>query len=345
MNRTPFGVTASGQTAELLTLRRGALSCTLLTYGAALQSLLVPDRDGCLRDVVLGYDTLDEYERQDGYLGAVVGRCANRIARGRFTLNGSAYSLAVNNGKNHLHGGPTGFSTQIWQVAELTEDTAVLTLDSPDGHEGYPARLQATVTYQLTETGLSIRYQAESNGDTLCNLTNHAYFNLAGHAGSLVLDHELQLFASRYTPTDAGSIPTGELAPVTGTPMDFTAPMPIGARIESDFEQLKLAGGYDHNFVLDEAGPALHPAAELACSESGIRMAVSTTLPGIQVYSANYLDDGRQGKGGVQYQRRQGLCLETQFFPDSVNQPTFPSSALLRAGERFDHTTIFAFSC
>lgn len=342
-NRVLFGTTADGQPVEALTLDNGVLSCQLLTFGAALRALWVPDRDGNRVDVVLGYDTLEEYQSRDGYLGAVVGRFANRIAGGRFTLNGHTYPLAVNNGPNHLHGGVVGFSYRVWEVEELTAERAVLTLDSPDGEEGYPGHLRVRVTYALEGDALSIRYQGATDGDTPCNLTNHSYFNLAGQGSGSVLEQEITLHAARYTPTDETSIPCGTLEPVEGTPMDFRQPARLGARIDEPFVQLVQGRGYDHNYVVDGPQGTLRPAARAHSDATGITMETETTLPGVQLYTANYIDQGRPGKGGAVYGPRCAFCLETQFFPDSPNQPKFPS-AILRAGEQYDHTTRFRFS-
>lgn len=340
--RRPFGVTVGGEQVERLELRSGALSCAVLTFGATLQGLVVPDQDGKPVDVVLGYDTLEEYATQDAYLGAVVGRFANRIAKGRFSLNGKEYALAVNNGPNHLHGGIKGYSYRVWTVEELTADKAVLALDSPDGEEGYPGHVTLRVTYTLTGEGLTIRYEAESDADTPLNLTNHAYFNLSGHGAGDVGDQVAKLFAHRYIPTDTTSIPLGQLVDVAGTPMDFTAPTPLGEWVDDSFDQLVWAKGYDHCYVVDGEVGRLRPAAEVASPQTGIKLTVKTTLPGVQLYTANYLSD-RTGKGGVRYAPRYAFCLETQFFPDSPNQSAFPS-AILKVGEKFDHTTRFLFS-
>lgn len=341
--RCPFGTTPSGEQVEQLTLSNGILTCRLLTFGATLRSLVVPDKDGRPVDVILGYDTLEEYRTQDGYLGAVVGRFANRIAGGRFTLNGREYTLAVNNGPNHLHGGLVGFSYQVWAVEELTADRAVLSLVSPDGQEGYPGTLRVRVTYRLEGSALSIRYEAETDRDTPCNLTNHSYFNLAGQGSGPVLDQEIALHASQYTPADGTSIPLGVLEPVSGTPMDLTRPTPIGAHLDEPFPQLELGHGYDHNFVIDGPMGQLRPAAWARCAATGIVMETETTLPGVQFYTANFLETGRKGKGDAVYGPRHAFCLETQFFPDSPNQPGFPS-CILRAGGRYDHTTCYRFS-
>ena len=343
-SRCPFGTTRGGEPVVLLTLDNGTISCEILTFGATLRTLTVPDREGKPVDVVLGYDHLSDYETRDGYLGAVVGRYANRIAKGQFSLNGQTYSLAVNNGPNHLHGGIVGYSYRVWTVEELTPQKAFLTLESPDGEEGYPGALSLRVTYALEGSALSLHYEALAHGDTVCNLTNHSYFNLAGQGSGPVLDQTLSLCASRYTPADETSIPYGTLESVEGTPMDFRTPTPIGARIEDDFEQLKLGHGYDHNYVVDGPVGTLRPAARAFSSKTGIVMETETTLPGMQLYTANFLPEGCPGKSGASYGPRHAFCLETQFFPDSPNQPVFPST-LLRAGERYDHTTRFRFSC
>lgn len=336
-----FGVTPAGEEVQAVTLHSEFLSCEVLTYGAVLRSLVVPDRMGHPVDVVLGYDTLEEYENSNGFLGAVPGRCANRIGGARFTLDGVEYPLFANNGPNHLHGGKVSFGQRVWTLEEAGEDYATMTLLSPDGQEGYPGTLRAWVTYRLEDAALVIHYRAETDKATLCNLTNHAYFNLAGHGAGSVLDQQLQLFASRYTPTDAGSIPTGEIAPVEGTPMDFTRATPIGERIDQPFVQLQQAGGYDHNYVLD-GQEGFRPVARAVCARTGIVLSCETTLPGVQLYSANHLS-GRRGKDGARYAPRSGFCLETQFYPDAIHHPEFPSP-VLRPGETWDHTTRFHFS-
>ena len=340
----PFGVTPDGAAVELHTLRAGALSCNVLTYGGTLQSLRVPDRDGKPADVLLGFDSLEPYLTHDKFLGALVGRYANRIGAARFTLNGKAYPLAANdNGVNHLHGGLDGFNRRVWTVESASENRLVLSLFSPDGDQGYPGNLTVQVTYTLTAEGLTIDYRAESGRDTVCNLTNHAYFNLSGHDSGPVLDQTIQIPADRYTPTDPLSIPTGEIAPVEGTPMDLRTPAPIGARIGEDFPQLLQAGGYDHNWIPNGQPGALRTAARAASAVTGVSMEVLSTLPGIQFYTGNYLDGCPAGKGGAPYARRWGFCLETQFYPDSPNQPGFPS-CVLRPGETYAHTTVFRFA-
>ena len=343
VSRRPFGRTPEGEEAELLTLDNGAIRCEVLSFGAALRVLEVPDRAGRAVDVVLGYDSLEDYRTRGGYLGAVVGRFANRIARGRFTLGGREYTLAVNDGVNHLHGGRVGFSHRIWQVEALERDRAVLALHSPDGEEGYPGNLDVRVTYSLDGSALELRCEAECDRDTVCNLTNHSYFNLAGYRAGTVLDQQLCICAGSYTPTDETGIPLGNLAPVEGTPMDLRQMTPIGEHLRDGFDQLRRAGGYDHNYAVDGPAGTLRPAARAWAPATGIGLEVRTTLPGVQLYTANGLEAGCPGKGGAVYGPHQAFCLETQFYPDSPNQPAFPS-CVLRAGERYDHTTRFCFT-
>lgn len=341
-NRIPFGTMPDGTAVEQFTLRAGPLECDILTYGGALRSLRVPDRTGDPVDVLLGFDTLEDYRKQDKYIGALIGRFANRIGASRFTLDGVEYPLYSNDGPNHLHGGQTGFDKQVWTVEDASEQSLTLSLYSPDGQENYPGNLSVRVTYTLVEDGLTIDYQAESDRDTLCNLTNHAYFNLAGHGSGPVSGQEIQLLADRYTPTDERSIPTGEIAPVEGTPMDLRQPTAMGAHWDDSFQQLTFAGGYDHNWAVNGASGVLRPAARVLCPGNGISMVVLTTLPGIQFYSGNYLDGCPAGKDGAPYAKRWGFCLETQLFPDAPNHPNF-QTAVLKKGERFHHTTVFRF--
>ena len=341
-NRRIFGYTPGGAEVEELTLRDGALACQILTYGGAVRSLVVPGRDGNPVDVALGFGALEDYMAQDKYMGAVVGRYANRIAGARFTLNGVEYHLAANDGPNSLHGGRAGFDKQVWSVSELSKNRVTLSLDSPGGQEGYPGALSVRVTYTLARGALSIGYWAGHTGDTVFNPSSHTYFNLSGHHSGRVEGQYIRLNASRYTPTLPGSIPTGELAPVDATPMDLRTAQPIGARINEPFGQLTLAGGYDHNWVIDGWDRALRPAALAWSPETGISMEVSTTLPGVQFYTGNYLDGCPVGKGGAVYAARCGFCLETQFFPDTPNQPSFPS-CVLRAGEDYNSRTVYRF--
>lgn len=340
----PFGVMPDGSAVELYTLQSGALSCNVITFGGSLQSLRVPDRAGKPVDVLLGFDALEPYLTHGKSLGALVGRYANRIGGARFTLNGETYRLAANNnGVNHLHGGLAGFNQRVWTVEDVGEDFLTLSLFSPDGEEGYPGALTVRVTYTLAEAGLTIAYRAECDRDTVCSLTNHAYFNLSGHDSGPVLDQMIQLLADRYTPTDPLSIPTGEIAPVEGTPMDLREPTPIGAHMGDAFPQLLQAGGYDHNWIPNGESGSLRPIARASSAVTGISMEVLSTLPGVQFYTGNYLDGCPAGKGGAAYANRWGFCLETQFYPDSPNHANFPS-CVLRAGEVFDHTAAFRFS-
>lgn len=322
-----FGRLPDGTQVEIYTLSNmNGLKARIMTYGAILVSLEVPDRSGRLGDVVLGYDALDGYVKNNPYFGAIVGRYGNRIAKGRFTLDGAVYKLAVNNGENHLHGGLKGFDKVVWEAEPRMEDNGIgvkFTYLSKDGEEGYPGNLEVIVHYVLTnDDELRISYEAAADKATPVNLTHHSYFNLEGGARD-ILGHELMLAADRYTPVDQGLIPTGELAPVQGTPMDFTTPMTIGSRIA------KVEGGYDHNYVLNKADVATGLAARLADPTSGRVMEITTTEPGIQFYSGNFLDGTITGKGGPVYKKHFGLCLETQHFPDSPNHPNFPSTILL----------------
>lgn len=342
-NRTAFGRMPDGAQVDLLTLRDGALTCEIITYGGAVRSLSVPDRAGNPVDVVLGFDALEGYLAQDKYIGALVGRYANRIGGAGFTLNGTEYPLAANDGPNSLHGGLRGFDKQVWTVEALTGSSATLSLASPDMQEGYPGSLEARVTYTLADGALRLDYRARSDRDTVCNLTNHSYFNLSGHQSGSVESQDIRLYASRYTPTLPGSIPTGEIAPVDGTVMDLRHTQPIGARIDEDFDQLAMAGGYDHNWVIDGWDGSLRPAAWAWSPDTCIVMEALTTLPGVQFYAGNSLDGCPPGKGGARYGRRCGFCLETQYFPDSPNQPGFPSCTL-RAGETYQSTTVYRFS-
>lgn len=342
MEKKLFGTMPDGRSVEQYTLQAGNIACDIITYGGAVRAVRVPDQNGQEKDIVLGFDTLEDYRRQDKYIGALVGRYANRIGGARFALNGKEYTLAANNGENHLHGGLHGFNSQVWQAQEAGENTLVLTLVSPDGQENYPGTLRVKVTYTLTEEALSIDYEAESDKDTLCNLTNHSYFNLAGQESGPVEAQCIQLFADFYTPTDAGSIPTGEVAAVEGTPMDLRRLTPIGAKINEDFIQLKQAKGYDHNWVVNGQAGTLRPAARAFSPQTGITLEVLTTQPGIQFYAGNYLHGSPAGKSGALYDDRWGFALETQNYPDAPNKPQFPG-AVLRAGKVYHEKTVFRF--
>jgi aldose 1-epimerase len=342
-----FGVTPDGTNVTIYTLTNGrGVEARIMTYGGIVVSLRVPDSRGEAGDVVLGYDNLEGYVADNSpYFGALIGRYGNRIAQGRFTLDGLEYQLAQNNGENHLHGGRRGFDKVVWQASLVTRtdgEALKLTYLSPDGEEGYPGNLSVTVVYMLTSANeLKIEYSATTDRVTILNLTNHSYFNLAG-AGD-ILRHEVMINADRFTPIDKGLIPSGELLSVRGTPMDFTRPATIGDRIEEQYEQLLYGLGYDHNWVLNKNGEALTLAARVSEQVSGRVMEVHTTQPGMQFYSGNFLDGSITGKGGKVYERRHGFCMETQHFPDSPNQPNFPST-VLAPGQRYGQTTIYKFS-
>jgi aldose 1-epimerase len=337
-----FGQLADGTPVDLYTLKSKTLEVSITNYGGRIVTLKTPDRDGKQDDVALGYDSFEPYRLIKTFFGALVGRYANRIGHGQFTLNGRVYQLPLNAGANSLHGGLIGFDKRLWQ-AHAEPDGLKLTYVSRDGEEGYPGTLTATVRYTVIRNELRIEYRATTDRDTVVNLTNHAYFNLTGIGNDTVLGHQVVLHADRYTPTDAGQIPTGELRDVTGTPFDFRQPHAIGERIEAADEQLRLSRGYDHNWVLNSHSrqPAL--AAEVYEPKSGRVMQVLTTEPGLQFYTGNNLDGSIVGKGGIHYISRSGFCMETQHFPDSPNHPDFPSTTL-KAGHTFHSTTIFRFS-
>jgi len=347
ISKQSFG-TADGQPVDLYTLtNRKGLEAKITNYGGIVVSLKVPDRSGKFADVVLGFNDLDSYLKEHPFFGTAVGRYANRIAKGRFTLNGVEYKLAVNNGENHLHGGIKGFDKKVWTAEEIssTAGPAVrMTYLSKDGEEGYPGNLSVTMVYTLTNTNeLRIDYTATTDKDTVLNLTHHSYFNLAGEGNGDILNHKLELNSSRFTPTDAGSIPTGELRSVVRTPFDFQTPTAIGARINQDDEQIKFGGGYDHNYVVNGRMGRMRMAAEVTEPTTGRIMQVWTTEPGVQLYTGNFLDGTLAGKSGKNYQRRYGFCLETQHYPDSPNKPNFPTTTL-KKGATFKSTTIYRFS-
>lgn len=340
-----YGKTQDGTPVERWTLTNpDGIKVRVLTYGTIITELHVPDKDGKTADVVLGFDNLEGYLGKHPYFGCTVGRVCNRIAKGRFTLDGKEYKLAVNNGPNHLHGGIKGLDKAVWTARrQMHPDGAGVrfTYTSPDGDEGYPGTLSLQATYVLTVGNeLIIDYFATSDKPTPVNLTNHSYFNLAGHDSGNVLDHVLEIFGRRYTPVDENLIPTGELKSVRGTPYDFLKPVRIGERID----QLKGdPGGYDINYVHGGNHKDFQMAARVWEPKSGRVMAVVTNTPGIQFYTANYLDGSIKGKGGVAYKKHQGLCLETQYYPDAVNQPKFPS-IIIRPGQAYAQSTVFAFS-
>ncbi len=344
VTQTPFGSLPDSTPVELFTVtNRQGIELRAMTYGGIIVSLRVPDRQGRIDDIVLGYDSAAEYARNNGpYLGALIGRYGNRIARGRFTLDGAAYTLATNNSPNHLHGGARGFDKVIWRGEPLADGIA-FTYTSADGEEGYPGTLKARVTYTLTDRNeLAVDYEATTDKPTIVNLTQHSYFNLAGQGTRDVLEHLLQIDADRYTPVDATLIPSGELAPVAGTPFDFEKPTPIGQRIAEEHPQIKRGLGYDHNFVLRRAGEGLQHAARVVEPSTGRTLDVATTEPGLQFYTGNFLDGTITGKQGRIYQKRFGFCLESQHFPDSPNQPAFPST-IVRPGQTYRSRTVFTF--
>jgi len=341
-----FGKLADGTNIDIYTLKnRRGVEARITNFGATVVSLSVPDARGRMADVVLGYDNSQSYAEDTFYIGSIQGRYANRIAGGNFTLNGTSYTLARNNNSNHLHGGIRGFNKVVWRVMESNAANGArlkLMYLSRDGEEGYPGNLRVTVTYTLTEEdALRIDYLASTDRDTVLNLTNHSYFNLAGAGVGDILAHELRLNATRFTPTDDTSIPTGELRQVQGTPLDFARRTRIGARIDAPDEQMRFAAGYDHNFVLTKQPAALALAAEVYEPTSGRVMQVFTTEPGVQFYTGNFLKDVR-GKAGKIYGRREGFCLEAQHFPDSPNKPRFPST-VLRMGATYRQTTVYKF--
>ncbi len=346
IEKEQFGKTKLGETVDIYTLTNAdGCEAKITNYGGILVSLRVPDQAGKLGDVVLGYETLNEYIKNNPYFGALIGRYGNRIAKGKFTLNDKVYTLAANNNENHLHGGIVGFDKVVWNAKEIREDEAVgleLTYLSKDGEEGYPGNLSVTVRYLWTnDNEFKIDYAATTDQETVVNLTHHSYFNLAGKGD--ILGHELMIDADRFTPVDAGLIPTGELRSVKGTPMDFTKPTAIGARIEKDDEQLKFGLGYDHNWVLKDYDGSMRMVASVHEPTTGRVMEIHTTEPGLQFYSGNFLDGSITGKGGTVYNLRTGFCLETQHFPDSPNKPDFPSTAL-KPGDKYTSTTIYKFS-
>ena len=335
-----------GTPVDLFTLTNAhGIEVRAITYGGAIASIRTPDRSGRFDDIVLGFDRLEDYVQRSPYFGAIIGRYGNRIARGRFTLDGHQYTLATNDGPNHLHGGVKGFDKVVWDAEPFEKSIGqgvVFTHISPDGDQGYPGRLSVRVTYTLTANDqLEIGYEATTDKPTPINLTNHSYFNLSG-GGRDILGHVLTINADRYTPIDATFIPTGELAPVAGTPFDFRKPTAIGARIGEQNEQLAHGKGYDHNWVLNGSGPGLHPAAHVVEPATGRTLDVATTEPGLQFYSGNFLDGALKGVDGHVYGHRSGFCLETQHFPDSPNHANFPST-ILRPGETYRSKTVLTF--
>lgn len=349
ITKSSFGKTPDGEQVDLYLLtNKNGIEAAITNYGGAVVSLKVPDRSGKLGDVVLGYDSVDGYVSDKSYFGAIIGRYGNRIGHAQFTLDGKTYTLAKNNGENSLHGGIKGFNKAAWTAKEIpAKDGQALELTylSKDGEEGFPGNLQVRVVYTLTDSNeLKIEYSATTDKKTVVNLTNHSYFNLGGLGSGDILGHVLMIEADKFTPVDSSLIPTGELRDVAGTPFDFHKPTAIGARINADDEQIKLGGGYDHNFVLRrKSGDPISLAARVVEPTTGRVLEVWTTEPGVQFYTGNFLDGSAHGKGGVAYAKRSAFCLETQHFPDSPNQPKFPST-VLSPGERYHTTTIYKFT-
>lgn len=340
ISKSEFGKTSDGQSVDLYTLSNShGLVAKITNYGGIITELHVPDRAGKTADIVLGLDSGQDYLTRNPFFGCIAGRYANRIANAQFTLNGQTYQLAKNSGPNHIHGGKRGFDKVLWKaqtVAGKDSSSLILRYTSPDGEEGYPGNLDCTVTYTLTNNNeLQIDYKAATDKPTVVNLTNHSYFNLAGHDSGSILDHEMTINANRYTVVDKALIPTGEIAPVAGTALDFTKPTPIGARIA------QVPPGYDHNYCINNADGSLTLAARVCDPKSGRVMECLTTQPGVQFYAANYLN--AKGKGGATYNKHQAFCLETQHYPDSPNHPNFPSTTL-SPGQTYSQVTVFRFS-
>ena len=343
-----FQTEVSGKAVDLFYLKnKNGLEMAVTNFGARIVELWVPDRDGAFADIVLGHDHIDKYVNFQGerFLGATIGRYGNRIARGEFELDGETYSLVRNEGENTLHGGSKGFDMVVWDAKQVDAQTLEFTYVSEDGEEGFPGTLTVNMTYRLTDANaLEIVHRATTDKNTVLNLTHHSFFNLHGEGNGSINDHVLTINASAYTPVDSVLIPTGELAPVEGTPMDFREPTAIGSRVDDDFDQLKLGNGYDHNWVLDRQTPSdLELAASVYEPQSGRLMEVFTTEPGIQFYGGNFFTGAEIGKSGKPYGYRESLALETQHFPDSPNQPTFPSTEL-KPGEEYHHVCVYQFS-
>ncbi|MFI6740386.1 aldose epimerase family protein [Nonomuraea sp. NPDC050451] len=341
-----FGTLSNGKKIDIYTLRNArGMRVRVLTYGGILQSIEVPDSGGRFANVTLGFDNLSDYVKKSPYFGCITGRYANRIAKGRFTLDGRTYQLATNDGPNHLHGGNKGFDKRVWKAQPFRRGDSVglvLTYTSPNGEEHYPGTLRTTVVYTLTgDNKIRMDYRATTSRPTVVNLTNHAYFNLRGEGNGRILGHELQINASRYTPVDKTLIPTGKIARLGGTPLDFREPTAVGERINSRNQQIARGGGYDHNYVLD--GRGLRTAATVVEPDSGRVLEVITDQPGLQFYSGNFLDGTLRGTSGHLYPKRSGFALESQHFPDSPNHANFPST-VLRPGDVYRTTTIYAFS-
>lgn len=340
--RKPFGTTADGKEAGLYILRNSReMKAAVSDYGATLVQLNIKDKKGVIRDMVLGYDDVAGYEKGQESFGGTVGRVANRIGQGRFTINGRNWQLSTNNGPNTLHGGRDFYVHRLWTLEAESDDSVTFGLESPDGDQGFPGNVHISVTYTVTEKNeLRIDYKAKADADTPLNLTNHSYFNLGGHDSGCVLSQIVTIHADQITENDQNSLPTGAFLKVEGTPMDFCRPKELGQDIQEKYKALIFGNGYDHNYVIN--GTGYREAAVMYCKETGIKMTVSTDLPGVQVYTANYLDK-EPGKGGAVYHARDAVCFESQFFPDAINKENFPGGAL-KAGEIFISTTAYGFS-
>ena len=341
-----FSAELDGKQVALYFLKNSnGLEMAVTNYGAKVVSLLVPDKSGKFEDIVLGFDHLDGYlNANEPYFGAAIGRYGNRIAKGKFTLNGEQYNLATNNPPNHLHGGKKGFNAHVWDANQVDDQTIEFSRLSPDGEEGYPGNLRVKMVYTLSDNNeFKVTYQADTDEPTVINLTHHSFFNLHGAGEGSINDHVLMINAENYTPVDNTLIPTGKIEPVKGTPMDFRKPTEIGQRVGENFEQLKFGKGYDHNWVLTENRNAENPVASVWEPKSGRYMEVFTTEPGLQFYGGNFLDGKDKGKGNKPYDFRTAFCLETQHFPDSPNQPGFPTT-VLNPGENYQHTCTYKFS-
>ena len=345
LEEATFKTELNGKAVELFTLNNtNGTTLQITNYGGRIINLWTPDKNGDFEDIVVGYETLAEYLKSNEiYYGTLIGRYGNRIAKGKFTLNDSVYSLATNNDANHLHGGVNGFNNVVWDARKINDQKLDLTYLSHDGEEGYPGNLNVKVIYTLTDDDeLKTEYWATTDKPTPINLTQHSFFNLKGAGNGDVNEHIMQIFADAYTPVDAGLIPTGEIAPVSGTPFDFRTPIAIGARVNNDSEQLKFGGGYDHNWVLNKAETGLNYAAKVIEPESGRTLEVFTNEPAMQFYGGNFMDGSDSGKGGKVFDYRGALCLETQHYPDSPNQPSFPST-ILNPGEEYYSICIYKF--
>ncbi len=344
VTKKPFGRLSDGREASLFEMKNSSGAYVEITdFGGAIRSINVPDKSGALKDVALGYDCAADYEAQDKYIGALIGRHGNRIEDAKFRIGRNVYRLAKNDGRNNLHGGPMGFDKRLWD-ARIDGEALVLTYHSPNGEEGFPGNLNVTVRYTFNEdNALAIDYSAVSDADTVCNLTNHCYFNLDGEGSGTILNHSLKINATHFTVGNSECLPVGYVAKVEGTPLDFTDFHVVGERINENYEQLVFAGGYDHNFCPD--GEGFRKFATLKAAESGIAMDVYSDLPGMQFYSGNFLNAIPPfGKGGKPIEKRTGLCLETQFYPNAMKIPSF-EKPVLKKGERYHHVTVYAFSC